>query len=174
MIEKWVGVLSDWLCWLSALCIVGMMLLTSSDVALRYVGFPIKGTYDVVGLLGALVVALPIARTQVLNRHVSMEFMAQRKSRIARGIAQAITSVRGIAVYATVTWQLVAFAAKLAAAWCRLRRKAAGERRIAIVLANYPNRDGRMGNGVGLDVPASTVGLLADLAWRGIALLMAR
>ena len=115
MIEKWVGVLSDWLCWLSALCIVGMMLLTSSDVALRYVGFPIKGTYDVVGLLGALVVALPIARTQVLNRHVSMEFMAQRKSRIARGIAQAITSVRGIAVYATVTWQLVAFAAKLKA-----------------------------------------------------------
>ncbi len=115
MIEKWVGVLSDWLCWLSALCIVGMMLLTSSDVALRYVGFPIKGTYDVVGLLGALVVALPIARTQVLNRHVSMEFMAQRKSRIARGIAQAITSVLGIAVYATVTWQLVAFAAKLKA-----------------------------------------------------------
>jgi len=115
VIEKWVGVLSDWLCWLSALCIVGMMLLTSSDVALRYVGFPIKGTYDVVGLLGALVVALPIARTQVLNRHVSMEFMAQRKSRIARGIAQAITSVLGIAVYATVTWQLVAFAAKLKA-----------------------------------------------------------
>ncbi len=113
MIEKWVAVLSDWLCWVSALCIVGMMLLTSSDVALRYVGFPIKGTYDVVGLLGALVVALPIARTQVFNRHVSMEFMAQRKSRIARGIAQAITSVLGIAVYATVTWQLVAFAAKL-------------------------------------------------------------
>jgi len=89
MIEKLVEVLSAWLCWVSALCIVGMMLLTSSDVVVRYLGYPIKGTYDIVGLLGALVVALPIARTQVLNRHVSMDFMAQRKSRIARGIAQA-------------------------------------------------------------------------------------
>ena len=78
LVGKWVGALSTWLCWVSALCILGMTLLTSSDVALRYVGLPIKGTYDVVGLLGALVVALPIAHTQVLNRHVSMEFMAQR------------------------------------------------------------------------------------------------
>ena len=30
----------------------------------------------------------------------------------------------------------------------------ASERRVAIVLANYPNRDGRLANGVGLDTPA--------------------
>jgi len=113
MIEKLVGVLSAWLCWVSALCIVAMMLLTSSDVVVRYLGYPIKGTYDIVGLLGALVVALPIARTQVLNRHVSMDFMAQRKSRIARGIAQFIAFVLGIAAYALIAWQLFAFAAKL-------------------------------------------------------------
>lgn len=113
MIEKLVEVLSAWLCWVSALCIVGMMLLTSSDVVVRYLGYPIKGTYDIVGLLGALVVALPIARTQVLNRHVSMDFMAQRKSRIARGIAQLIAFILGIAAYALIAWQLIAFAAKL-------------------------------------------------------------
>ena len=32
-----------------------------------------------------------------------------------------------------------------------------GGRRVAIVLANYPNRDGRLGNGVGLDTPAGVV-----------------
>ncbi|MGH6902304.1 MAG: cobaltochelatase subunit CobN, partial [Geminicoccaceae bacterium] len=36
-------------------------------------------------------------------------------------------------------------------------------RRVAIVLANYPNRDGRIANGVGLDTPASTVRLLEAL-----------
>ena len=113
MIEKLVDALSTCLCWVSALCIVGMMLLTSSDVMLRYLGYPIKGTYDIVGMLGALVVALPIARTQVLNRHVSMDFMAQRKSRLARGIAQLIAFVLGIAVYALIAWQLIAFARKL-------------------------------------------------------------
>ena len=34
------------------------------------------------------------------------------------------------------------------------RERRAGERRVALVLANYPNRDGRLGNGVGLDTPA--------------------
>ena len=58
----------------------------------------------------------------------------------------------------------VAFVADLAAAWARLRRKPVAERRIMLVLANYPNRDGRLGNGVGLDTPAATVGVLAALA----------
>ncbi|MBM3533402.1 MAG: cobaltochelatase subunit CobN [Alphaproteobacteria bacterium] len=52
------------------------------------------------------------------------------------------------------------FVAALAAAWVRLRRAPAAERRVALVLANYPNRDARIGNGVGLDTPASTVEVL--------------
>ena len=51
----------------------------------------------------------------------------------------------------------VAFVADLAANWVKLRRKPAAERRVAIILANYPNRDGRIGNGVGLDTPAGVV-----------------
>ena len=57
--------------------------------------------------------------------------------------------------------------ADLAAAWTRLRQREAPERRIAIVLANYPNRDGRIANGVGYDTPASTVAILDALAGKG-------
>jgi cobaltochelatase CobN len=64
----------------------------------------------------------------------------------------------------------VAFAAHLAAAWAHLRDTPAEERRIAMVVANYPNRDGRMGNGVGLDTPASAVGVLRALAAAGYEL----
>jgi cobaltochelatase CobN len=56
-----------------------------------------------------------------------------------------------------------AFVADLAANWARLRRTPGGERRIAVVLANYPNRDGRIGNGVGYDTPASTCAILSAL-----------
>ncbi|HEY1432084.1 MAG TPA: cobaltochelatase subunit CobN, partial [Stellaceae bacterium] len=45
----------------------------------------------------------------------------------------------------------IAFVADLARNWARLRARPAAQRRVAIVLANYPNRDGRIGNGVGLD-----------------------
>ncbi|MGK2740480.1 cobaltochelatase subunit CobN [Tepidicaulis sp. LMO-SS28] len=61
----------------------------------------------------------------------------------------------------------MAFIAGLAANWCRLARTDVKERRAALVLANYPNRDGRIGNGVGLDTPESTVNLLRFLKQEG-------
>ena len=63
----------------------------------------------------------------------------------------------------------VAHLAELAAAWARLRLTPAHERNIAIVLANYPARDGRLANGVGLDVPASCIEVLNALGQAGYA-----
>ncbi len=57
----------------------------------------------------------------------------------------------------------VAFVADLARNWARLRATPPAERRVAIVLANYPNRDGRIGNGVGLDTPQSAVAIFKAL-----------
>jgi cobaltochelatase CobN len=57
----------------------------------------------------------------------------------------------------------VAFVAHLAANWASLRRTAPAQRKVALVLANYPNRDGRIGNGVGLDTPASAASILSSL-----------
>ncbi len=59
------------------------------------------------------------------------------------------------------------FVARLAARWAALRVKPPAEKRIALILANYPTREGRIGNGVGLDTPASTVTILAAMAAAG-------
>ncbi|RIX99087.1 cobaltochelatase subunit CobN [Aureimonas flava] len=61
----------------------------------------------------------------------------------------------------------VAFVAALAARWAALRRTPAAERRVAVMLANYPNRDGRLANGVGLDTPAGTIEVLRALQAAG-------
>src|SRR5205814_458988 len=61
----------------------------------------------------------------------------------------------------------VVFVADLVRNWARLRAKPPAERRVAIVLANYPNRDGRIGNGVGLDTPQSAVAILKALGVAG-------
>ncbi len=60
-----------------------------------------------------------------------------------------------------------AWLAELAARWQRLRATPARDRRIAIVLANYPNRDARLGNGVGYDTPASTIAILRAMKEAG-------
>jgi cobaltochelatase CobN len=61
----------------------------------------------------------------------------------------------------------VDFVADLAANWARLQRTSACDRQVALVLANYPNKDGRLANGVGLDTPAATVHALQLLADAG-------
>ena len=59
---------------------------------------------------------------------------------------------------------------ELAANWARLRSTPPADRRVAIVMANYPNRDGRLGNGVGLDTPAGTIEVLKAMAAAGYAI----
>jgi cobaltochelatase CobN len=57
----------------------------------------------------------------------------------------------------------LAWVAALAAHWCQLRHTPARDRRLALVLANYPTRNSRLANGVGLDTPASCAAMLGWL-----------
>ncbi len=58
-------------------------------------------------------------------------------------------------------------AARLAVNWARLRYLDNDEKRIAVVLHNYPPSDDGIGTAFGLDSPESTVNLLSELADRG-------
>lgn len=55
------------------------------------------------------------------------------------------------------------FIAQLANNYSGLASKKNNHKRIGIILANYPTKDGRIGNGVGLDTPASTMNILQAL-----------
>jgi cobaltochelatase CobN len=104
----------------------------------------------------AMNVALPEMDGRVLTRAVSF------KAPLGRDIETEADLVG----YRPVA-DRIAFVADLARNWARLRAKSPAERRVAIVLANYPNKDGRVGNGVGLDTPASAVAILKALAAAG-------
>ncbi len=56
-----------------------------------------------------------------------------------------------------------AFVAELARRYCQLSRTKNSDKRIALILANYPTKDGRIGNGVGLDTPESTINVLTAM-----------
>jgi cobaltochelatase CobN len=62
------------------------------------------------------------------------------------------------------------FVAQLARRWTDLARVPNGQKRIALILANYPTRDGRIGNGVGLDTPAAALNILRALYEEGYPL----
>jgi cobaltochelatase CobN len=100
----------------------------------------------------AMNVVLPELDGRILSRAVSFKADAQWHDR---------TQCR-IITYKTVP-DRIDFVADLAANWVRLRRKPPKHRNIAIVLANYPDKEGRIANGVGYDTPASTIAILDAL-----------
>jgi cobaltochelatase CobN len=59
------------------------------------------------------------------------------------------------------------FVAELARRWAALASLPNGQKRVALILANYPTRDGRIGNGVGLDTPAAARNILLAMAEQG-------
>ncbi len=61
----------------------------------------------------------------------------------------------------------IAMVADRIAAFVRLRAVPRSERRVAILMPDYPGAPGRTGYAVGLDVPASVIALLDDLAAAG-------
>lgn len=104
----------------------------------------------------AMNVALPEVDGRVLSRAVSFKGSAHRDELTETDIVR----------YEPVQ-DRIKFVCDLAAGWTKLRRKPQSERRIALVMANYPNKDGRMGNGVGLDTPAATLTVLNELKKSG-------
>ena len=60
-----------------------------------------------------------------------------------------------------------AYTADLALNWIKLQRKKNNEKQLAVILPNYPNKDSRLANGVGLDTPQSCIELLKALAEEG-------
>jgi cobaltochelatase CobN len=54
----------------------------------------------------------------------------------------------------------VAYVAGLALNFAKLRRLPKASRRVAVLFGNYPTKNARIGNGVGLDTPASVINVL--------------
>ncbi|MDZ8085619.1 MAG: cobaltochelatase subunit CobN, partial [Nostoc sp. DedQUE12b] len=101
-------------------------------------------------------VALPEVDGRIITRAVSFKALQTRNPHLETDVV----------IYEPVS-DRIKFVAKLAANWARLRSKPSQERRIALILANYPNRNGRLANGVGLDTPASCVQILQALHQAG-------
>ncbi len=107
----------------------------------------------------AMHVVLPEVDGRIIGRAISFKTARQFDERIE-------TEVMG---YQPVA-DRIDFTADLAANWAKLRQTSPAERKVALILANYPNRDGRLANGVGLDTPTSCVEILKALQAEGYLL----
>ncbi|NJR21034.1 MAG: cobaltochelatase subunit CobN [Richelia sp. CSU_2_1] len=104
----------------------------------------------------AMNVALPEVDGKIITRAVSFKAVQTWNSELETDVVGYVAAV-----------DRIQFVADLAANWVRLKQTPIADRRIAIILANYPTRNARLANGVGLDTPASCVEILKAMQQAG-------
>lgn len=104
----------------------------------------------------AMHIALPELDGRIISRAISFKDLAWRSER----------SQSDVVCYRAHP-ERMDFVAQLARRWSALARRPAADKRVALVLANYPTRDGRIGNGVGLDTPAAALNILTAMQAEG-------
>jgi TRAP-type C4-dicarboxylate transport system permease small subunit len=110
--------------------LVVMMLLTCADVFMRYVfSKPIIGTYDLVGLMGAILASFAMPYTMLQKGHVAVEILVLHLSRGKQLIIETFTHLVGISLFVVLIWQAILVARDM---------KAVGEVTPTIHLPFYP------------------------------------
>jgi cobaltochelatase CobN len=104
-------------------------------------------------------IALPELDGRIISRPISFKDLAWRSER----------SQSDVVCYRPQP-ERMDFVAELARRWIDLARLPNAQKRVALILANYPTRDGRIGNGVGLDTPAAALNILRALYKEGYPL----
>ncbi|MCC3538410.1 MAG: cobaltochelatase subunit CobN [Microcoleus sp. PH2017_25_DOB_D_A] len=97
----------------------------------------------------AMNVALPEVDGKIITRAVSFKAVQTWNSELETDVVGYVAAD-----------DRISFVADLTANWVKMKQTPAANRRIAIILANYPTRNARLANGVGLDTPASCVEIL--------------
>ena len=89
----------------AAACLLFMMLLTVTDVILRYMGWPMKGTFELTKLLLVSLVFIGVAYTQVKKGHISVDVAFSRLPKKAQGVVGGIISLLSLGLFSLIAWQ---------------------------------------------------------------------
>lgn len=78
LIEKLNRYLNGFLTVLAGVSVMALMLLAAGNVIMRLFGFPYRGTYEMVGFLGAITAAFVLGYTQIRKEHVMVDLFSRK------------------------------------------------------------------------------------------------
>ncbi len=100
---------------IAGLAVAAMIVLTCVDVGARRLGYPLKGAYDLVEVLGAITITGALPYTTACRGHVSIEFLPQKLSARGRIVLSTVVALVFLAVFAFLTWRFVQYGVELQA-----------------------------------------------------------
>ena len=128
--EKTIKLLSSFFNLFAAASLAAIILLTCTDVSMRYFfNRPMAATYDLVSLMGAVIAAFAMPYTMLMRGHVAVDLVVRKLSRRKRLAVETVTHVVGILLFLIMVWQCWVLASDM---------KVAGEVMPTILLPFYP------------------------------------
>lgn len=86
-----------------------IMLLTVSDVVLRYFGMPIVGTFEIVGLAGAVAIGFGIPITSVFRGQIFVDVAVNKLPKMLANTINILTRLATIGIFALIAHNLFIF-----------------------------------------------------------------
>lgn len=99
---------------LAGAVLMGLMLLACANMVLRFMGHPLQGTYEILGLGGAFVAAAALGGTQLKGGHIQVDILPTLPG-LAGRLIQVLARLACALFFALLSWRLCKLAGGLAA-----------------------------------------------------------
>ncbi|MFA5519919.1 MAG: TRAP transporter small permease [Spirochaetota bacterium] len=114
---------------ISAAAVVMIMLVIVIDITIRLFKISLPGAYDIVSLLGTLVIAFSLTYTTVEQGHIAVDLVYQKLPAKIQPYIDIFNNMAGGVFFAILGWQSFILAGSL---------KSAGEVSLTIKIPSYP------------------------------------
>lgn len=112
-LDRTVRILNGFLMAIAGLFLVAMVILACANVVCRGFNVPVKGTFELMGLFGAVVAAFALAATQLQRQHIAVDVLVRSFPRGVRRILSTLNYLIGAALFLLAAWQTGALATNL-------------------------------------------------------------
>jgi TRAP-type C4-dicarboxylate transport system permease small subunit len=113
ILERTNHYLNQGLLWIAGFLLAVMIILTCGNIFSRIVWVPIRGTFELMGYLGAVVTAFAVGYTEINHGHIAVDILVLRFSRRWQRVLNGINGVLCTAFFAIVGWQVAKYATNL-------------------------------------------------------------
>jgi len=106
IMDKISDLLNGLLTFIGGIFLVAMIVLTCGNILFRIVWVPIPGTYELMGLFGAIVTAFALGQTQSRKGHVAVDVLINTFSAKTKKTLKVAGDLICAIFFLIVTWQL--------------------------------------------------------------------
>ena len=92
---------------------MAMILLTCSNIFMRIVWVPVKGTFELMGYIGAIVTAFALGYTQIKRGHISVDVLINSFSKKTRAALEIFNSGVCMVFFVIAAWQIAKYGTNL-------------------------------------------------------------